>query len=198
MRRPFMVEFIGTPEGGKTTSIVNVANILKSMGYTVSILKESAEKLPKEIPKGSWDANLWMHYQTQAGVLKAKFFDSDVVLIDRGLVDSNFYGKKFLWEGVCTQLEYGKFRMQFMDELFPDFVLALIVKPKVAVQRRGVEGHLVNERYIKDYNKLFLKYYKEIECCPKELIDTTKFSVYEMNQEILKVLLKYLPDKKQE
>lgn len=96
MRKPFMVEFTGTPEAGKTTSIGNVANNLKSMGYKVAILKESAEKLPKEIPKGSWEANLWMHYQTQAGLLRAKFMEADIVLIDRGLIDSKFYGKKFL------------------------------------------------------------------------------------------------------
>ena len=109
MRRPFMVEFTGTPEAGKTTAIKNVANNLRNMGYDVIVLEESAEKLPKEIPKGSWYANLWMHYQTQAGLLKAQFFQSDIVLIDRGLIDSNFYGKKFLWENICTEEEYEKY-----------------------------------------------------------------------------------------
>ena len=46
MRKPFMVEFTGTPEAGKTTTIKNVANKLTNMGYRVSILQESAEKLP--------------------------------------------------------------------------------------------------------------------------------------------------------
>lgn len=192
MRKPFMVEFTGTPEAGKTTSIGNVLNNLRSMGYKVELLKESAEKLPREIPKGTWDANLWMHYQTQAGLLKAKFFEADIVLIDRGLVDSKFYGKKFLWEGVCTQQEYEKFRQQFLDELFPDFLVALMVPPEIAIQRRGGAGHLVNESYIGRYNEMFLRYYEEVTC-PKELIDTSSFSVYEMNQKILSVILSKLP-----
>ena len=48
MRKPFMVEFTGTPEAGKTTSIRNVANKLLNEGYTVAILEESAERLPEE------------------------------------------------------------------------------------------------------------------------------------------------------
>ena len=192
MRKPFMVEFTGTPEAGKTTSIANIAINLRSIGYSVSVLKESAEKLPEEIPKGTWYANLWMHYQTQAGLVKAKFYQTDIVLIDRGLVDSNFYGKKFLWEGICTNQEYQKFRQQFMDELFPDFLLALMVPPETAIKRRGGEGHLVNEEYLKKYNEMFLRYYEEIKC-PKRLVDTSKFDVYEMNQEILSVILENLP-----
>ena len=192
MRKPFMVEFSGTPEAGKTTSIGNVANNLKSRGYKVSVLKESAEKLPKEIAKGSWYANLWMHYQTQAGLLRAKFMQADIVLIDRGLIDSKFYGKKFLWEGVCTQEEYEQFKNQFMEELYPDFLMALMVPPEVALQRRGGEGRLVIEAYIRRYNEMFLRYYEEIKC-PKELIDTSKFNVYEMNQKILTVILEHLP-----
>ena len=192
MRKPFMVEFTGTPEAGKTTSIGNVANNLKSMGYKVAILKESAEKLPKEIPKGSWDANLWMHYQTQAGLLRAKFMQVDIILIDRGLIDSKFYGKKFLWEGVCTQEDYEKFKNQFMEDLYPDFLVALMVPPEVAVERRGGAGRLVNEAYIERYNEMFERYYEEVQC-PKELINTSKFDVYGMNKKILTVILEHLP-----
>lgn len=50
-RKPFMVEFSGTPEAGKTTAIRVVANMLEEVGCTTLILNESAEKLPKEIPK---------------------------------------------------------------------------------------------------------------------------------------------------
>lgn len=187
MRTPFVIEFTGTPEAGKTTSITNVSNALLSIGYKVSVLRESAEKLPKEIPKGIWDANLWMHHQTQAGLIRAKYFKTDIVLVDRGLIDSDFYGKKFLWEKECTEEEYQQFRKLFIEELFPDFVLALIVPPEIAIQRRGGEGRLVNEEYIRNYNKMFLRYYDSLTC-PKELIDTSEFSVYEMNQKVLGII----------
>ena len=192
MRKPFMVEFTGTPEAGKTTVIGNIYNKLTALGYSVFMLKESAEKLPSQIPKGTWDANLWMHYQTLSGILSAKYVDTDIVLIDRGLIDSNFYGKKFLWNHVCTEKEYGKFRNQFIDELFPDFLIALMVSPDIAVKRRGGEGSLVNEEYIKKYNEFFLMYYEQIKCS-KVLINTSQLNVYEMNNAIFDVIQEILP-----
>ena len=187
-----MVEFTGTPEAGKTTTINNVANKLQSLGYQVSILQESAEHLPVEIPKGTFDANLWMHYRTQSGLLKAKYEKADILLIDRGLIDSNFYGKKFLWEGTCTKDDYEKFRRQFLEELFPDFVIALVVSPETSIKRRGGEGRLVNQNYIREYNKLFMRYYQEIGC-PKTLIKTDELDVYEMNEKIFNIISSKLP-----
>ena len=192
MRKPFMVEFTGTPEAGKTTSIHHVFNEFGKEGYSVAICKESAEKLPELIPKGTPDANLWMHYQTQAGLLKAQFIRADILLIDRGLVDSNFYGKKFLWEGTYTEQEYEEFRKQFNEHLFPDFLIALMVPPEVSIQRRGGEGRLVNTRYINAYNNYFMNYYDEIEI-PKTLIDTSKLTENEMAPKIYSVIKSKMP-----
>ena len=191
MRKPFMVEFSGTPEAGKTTTIKNVANKLASKGYKISILQESAERLPTEIPKGIWDANLWMHYQTMAEILRASYIQSDIILIDRGLLDSDFYGKKFLWEGLISEEQYKKFRNQFIDELFPDFLIALTVSPTIAIKRRGGAGRLVNESYIVRYNELFGRYYNGL-ACKKFIIDTGEMSVYEMNELIFKIILENL------
>ena len=92
-RKPFMVEFSGTPEAGKTTTINTVANIMRNANYRVIVLRESAESLPDEIAKGTFQANMWMHFITQAGLLKAVHADADIALIDRGIVDSEFYVK---------------------------------------------------------------------------------------------------------
>ena len=192
MPKPFMVEFTGTPEAGKTTSIHNITNMLSSKGYNVKILRESAESLPSEIPKGTWQANLWMHYQTQAGILKAQFSKADIVLIDRGLVDSDFYGKKFLWENVYSEEQYTKFRSQFMNELFPNFVVALTVSVEISIARRGGEGRLVNKEYLKRYNEEFIKYYNEINIS-KTIIETSKMSIETMNKKIFDEISKVLP-----
>lgn len=192
MRKPFMVEFTGTPEAGKTTSIEQVKNLFQQEGYSVAISKESAEKLPEEIPKGTTNANLWMHYQTQAGLLKAQFSNADILLIDRGLVDSNFFGKKFLWEGAYTEQEYKEFRKQFNNNLFPDFLIALVVPPEVSIQRRGGEGRLVNKAYVKAYNSYFTKYYDELNI-EKMLVDTSALTRNEMVQKIFAVIKNHMP-----
>ena len=192
MRKSFMVEFTGTPEAGKTTTIKNVTNKLINEGYKVTVLQESAENLPNEIPKGTWDANMWMHYNTQAALIRAKYLDVDIVIIDRGLIDSNFYGMKFLWENVCNKQQYDNFRNKFIDELFPDFLIALTVSPEIAIKRRGGAGRLVNEEYIRKYNQVFMKYFETITT-PKTLIDTSDFTIYDINQLIFDCIKKILP-----
>lgn len=188
---PFIVEFSGTPEAGKTTAIGTVANMLRSNGYKVVTLQESAESLPLEIPKGSFDANLWMHLRTQSELLKAVYTQSDIILADRGLIDSFFYGWKFEKEGKCSEEEYEKFKKMFWNELVSDLFIALIVSPSVSIKRRGGEGRLVNQQYIENYNKMFLEYFNSVKA-KKELIRTDDMDVYEMNKSIYSTILKYL------
>lgn len=64
--------------------------------------------------------------------------------------------------------------------------------PDIAVKRRGGEGSLVNEEYIKKYNESFLMYYEQIKCS-KVLINTSQLNVYEMNNAIFDVIQEILP-----
>ena len=144
MSRPFMVEFSGTPEEGKTTTINAVADMLRKNDYKTIILKESAESLPSEIPKGTFDANMWMHFITQSGLISALYSKADIVLIDRGIIDSEFYGQKFLNDGLCTKAKYDEFKKMFLQHLKPNLFIALMVTPEESVKRRGGEGRLVN------------------------------------------------------
>lgn len=190
--KPFMVEFSGTPEAGKTTTISTVANMLRSQNYKVMTLKESAESLPEEIEKGTFYANMWMHFITQAGLLKASHSNADIVLIDRGSIDSEFYGQKFLAEGACTTAQYNEFKRTFVECLKPNLFIALMVSPEVSIKRRGGEGKLVNKNYIKNYNELFLNFFEHVKQ-KKELIMTEQMDIYTMNEVVLSIILKHLP-----
>ena len=189
--RPFIVEFSGTPEAGKTTTIGTVSNMLRSQGYEVMTLRESAESLPDEIEKGTFDANMWMHCITQAGLLMAIHSKVDIVLVDRGSVDSNFYGYKFLQEGMCTVQQYEDFKKTFIEKLKPDLFIALIVSPEVSFKRRGGEGRLVTEEYIGQYNFLFSQFFENIKE-NKVLIKTDNMDVYTMNNTVNETILKNL------
>lgn len=190
--KPFMVEFSGTPEAGKTTTIMKLADMLQNRNYKVMTLKESAESLPSEIPKGTFDANMWMHLITQAGVLKAIYSDADIVLIDRGVIDSEFYGEKYLAEKGCTKKQHAEFKRTFLKYLKPDLFMALMVTPEEAIKRRGGEGRLVNKKYIQTYNKLYLKFFGTVEVA-KNMLITDKMTSCEMSHEILNIILKHLP-----
>ena len=189
--RPFIVEFSGTPEAGKTTTIGTVANMLRNKGYKVITLRESAEMLPEEIPKGTFEGNLWMHMITQSELLRASYSKSDIVLADRGIIDSYFYGWKFKKEKKCTKREYEEFKNTFLKRLVPDLLIALMVSPELSIKRRGGEGRLVNTEYVRSYNELFLDFYGKTKV-QKELIITDKLDIYEMNTIIYDITLKYM------
>lgn len=189
-RKPFMVEFSGTPEAGKTTTINTVANIMRNANYRVIVLRESAESLPDEIAKGTFQANMWMHFITQAGLLKAVHADADIALIDRGIVDSEFYGQKFLLEGGCSKDEYEEFERTFLQCLKPDLFITLMVTPEEAIKRRGGEGRLVNREYVRKYNEAYLKYFRTVQY-PKELINTEMKEPFEVSKQVSDIILNY-------
>lgn len=189
-RKPFMVEFSGTPEAGKTTTINTVANIMRNANYRVIVLRESAESLPDEIAKGTFQANMWMHFITQAGLLKAVYADADIALIDRGIVDSEFYGQKFLSEGGCSKDEYEEFERTFLKCLKPDLFITLMVTPEEAIKRRGGEGRLVNREYVRKYNEAYLKYFRTVQY-PKELINTEMKEPSEVSKQVSDIILNY-------
>lgn len=189
-RKPFMVEFSGTPEAGKTTTINTVANIMRNANYRVIVLRESAESLPDEIAKGTFQANMWMHFITQAGLLKAVHADADIALIDRGIVDSEFYGQKFLLEGGCSKEEYEEFERTFLQCLKPDLFITLMVTPEGAIKRRGGEGRLVNREYVRKYNEAYLKYFRKVQY-PKELINTEMKEPSEVSKQVSNIILNY-------
>ena len=97
-----------------------------------------------------------------------------------------------MWENLVTKEQYENFRKQFIEELFPNFLIALTVSPLTAIKRRGGAGHLVNNVYIKKYNEFFMRYYNELKC-NKVIIETEKLDIYQMNDIIYKVILKNLP-----
>lgn len=189
-RKPFMVEFSGTPEAGKTTTINTVANIMRNANYRVIVLRESAESLPDEIAKGTFQANMWMHFITQAGLLKAVHADADIALIDRGIVDSEFYGQKFLLDGGCSKDEYEEFERTFLQCLKPDLFITLMVTPEEAIKRRGGEGRLVNREYVRKYNEAYLKYFRKVQY-PKELINTEMKEPSEVSKQVSDIILNY-------
>lgn len=190
--KPFMVEFSGTPEAGKTTAITLVANMLEDKGYKTMILKESAESLPEEIKKGTFEANLWMHLITQAGILKAQYSNVDIVLIDRGIIDSKFYAWKFFEEGKCSAKQFSEFQKTCLSKITPDLFISVLALPETAIKRRGGEGRLVTKRYLEVYNSLFMKFLVTIPT-KKKLIKSDELNQIELSNVIFEIILNAIP-----
>jgi GTPase SAR1 family protein len=89
--KPFTVEFLGTPEAGKTTVINQICRESTNRDK-ITYVRESAEITPNYFAKGSMQAHFWMRLTTAKKLLEKNFSSSadSIILVDRGIVDSIF------------------------------------------------------------------------------------------------------------
>lgn len=193
-----IVEFTGTPEAGKTTCIKNMINHFNQKGYSVDYIQESAEIVSQNIPKGSFNSHLWMRLHSLEMILSQRHNQSDILLVDRGIIDGIFYTYLFLArnpkeEKNCSAL------IQFLNQLdflLPNFLFVFTANPDVSINRRGGEGRLVTHDYIKTYNRMLTSFIPNIPV-PYKVIDSSYLSKDEVStivtQEITNLLSKKQP-----
>ncbi len=181
-----MIEFLGTPEAGKTTTIHRLQKEL-SKKYTISIMQEAAEIVPSYFPKGSIAAHFWMRLNTAKNILEYQFStDSEVLLIDRGLFDTLFWNYYY---SSISQLstEVAQLANKFFQNIGiknPDLVVYLSTKPDEAINRRGGEGRIVTLDFLKNFNSLLDEFIKTIPV-PVFHLDTTGLSKDDVFKEVL-------------
>ena len=193
--RPYIIEFTGTPEAGKTTSIMKIISILKSHGFNVGHIKESAEILPNCIPKRSWHAHIWMRCTTIAELIEMTYRSQyDVVICDRGALDALFFGYKFMYEERCSFHQLNTY-IDFIKEakVEPDFLITLYTTPEEAIRRRGGEGTLVTEKWLTDYNNLLHSFYSE-QAIDKIWLDTTNQTADQVKDYLVNIIEKKTKD----
>jgi len=153
--RPFVVEFTGTPEAGKTTTIKQVIPIIKeNLNCNVSFVQESAEIVPSILKKGSFEANCWMSEKAISSVLcQINNSSNDIIIADRGYIDRIFFGYKYFVEGTCSKDQYSEYMKTFSKpETLSNLCIVLKTTPEEAIRRRGGEGRLVTLEWVKSYN----------------------------------------------
>lgn len=86
-RRPFIIEFAGTPKSGKTTTISAIHQFLKRNRVMVTTFQERASVAPL-VDKGTAFFNTWVTCATLNGIIEALEDEKlDVLILDRGLFD---------------------------------------------------------------------------------------------------------------
>lgn len=154
-RKPFIVEFTGTPEAGKTTVIKSLHKRLIDLGYKVKVYPESAENSPSFFKKGCIEAKLWINFDITKHVLEAPYqTDYDIVLFDRGSIDNIFW---MYLDSVYNPNISSKSCVlkDILTDYYPDFLIALNVSVEETIKRRGGEGRLVTREFVTTYNRLF-------------------------------------------
>ena len=98
MKRPIVIEFSGLPNSGKTTLLHNLDKLCKSNGINAIIIQEPAELLPKLIPKGSIEQNLWITLETLQKNLEISFQTKYLTLL---LIYNSKPPKVFFFRWLC-------------------------------------------------------------------------------------------------
>lgn len=143
-KRPFVIEFIGTPRTGKTTVINNLYEFFKKAGYKILLIEElttskyyKEEVLPhkKEMTIGEYNLHI-MHVAFDQ-LKQAIESDYDVVLIDRGINDRQIWNYIRLQKGDLSGEDcqkamhtYGEFSRKWINVL-----VQLKVDAKTSVER---------------------------------------------------------------
>lgn len=184
---PLMIEFLGTPEAGKTTTIHRIKEELCKT-YKASIIQESAEIVPAGFSKGSLESHFWMRLTTAKTVLEKQFSnDSEIFLIDRGLIDTLFWDYYYGATKRLTPKEvtYANDFFKNIGIHFPDLVIYLSTTPEEAIRRRGGEGRVVTFEFLKQFNGL-LDCFMETVSVPVFHLDTTGMSKDDVFESVIK------------
>lgn len=191
---PFLIEFLGTPEAGKTSLIRRLREEL-SESFSVSVVQESAEKAPHILPKGSMEAHLWMQYQTINDLLVAQYSTNfDIILIDRGIIDSILWNRYYYSIGKISDEVFNFSNTLFENSFvqFPNQVYYLTTSPEEAIKRRGgTEGRIVTLDFVRRFNSVVDSFMQNYTY-PFYKLDTTDltkaekfFAIYEHLSNVL-------------
>lgn len=136
-RRAFVLEFAGTPKSGKSTSVEAVRHFFSRNGYRVHVLAERAAMCP--IPmKGHLFFNTWCMASMLAELLANVETETDLIIVDRGLMDSLVWLVMQKNRGEISSEEatsFERFALLPRWTSLIDLALVMYVDPKEALDR---------------------------------------------------------------
>lgn len=170
MRTNKVIEFTGIPNSGKTTLIHRIKRELpKNYGITVQVQREDAEIVPVEIPKKTWDRNVWITFGQLQSIVQAYHSPADIVLLDRGLFDAMFWAKFMLDQNTATSKQ-SEGVISILDQMYknldfyPDYLFLIDTSVEEALRRRALmEGSSVYSKpdFLNQYHKMFFEVFKD-------------------------------------
>lgn len=194
--RPITIEFTGPPNSGKTTLIHNLAKSLQEKGFSVKVMQEDAELVPKEIPKKTWARNAWITFGQLQSLIEIPYSDAQIILLDRGYCDALFWSRFLRLQDACSQEQsdslYGILQeMNTQFNLLPDWLFIIDVSVEESIKRRyalGGEIILTNEDFISLYKSELDEFYKGITSF-QWYLDTTNLQISDVYELALSKIL---------
>ena len=181
-----IIEFIGSPDAGKTTSIRALKECLESSGTTCELVLETRGKnIFPQSKRGTLEYNTLVGGITCGRIkeIVAKS-SSDIILVDKGYADYLFFVDYYLESGKTSEAEAEQAKLLYSDfGIVPDILIMLTCIPEVAATRceDAVETRTVKlQKSIDAVCKFYAKWNKT----KKFMFDTSYMTV----EEVVKVI----------
>lgn len=186
-----IIEFMGTPEAGKTTTIEIIKNKLEAQGKKVAVISEIYSRGPLKGMKNHTDLRIGVVVSIIKEIIETRHIGYDYILVDRGLYDRLFFNE---FDFFRKKIDYSQRieRESFIDFSIrnsiynPDKVFVFMVDSEVSLFRRGGEGNFVTKENVLDFNKVLNDFSKFIPEDIKVEVETTNMSVDEVVEFIFK------------
>lgn len=139
-KRPFIIEFCGSPKSGKTQAATSLTIFLKRNGFNVRVLTERASVSPVSDKRNPF-FNIWTGASVLTGLipyLSEPVTDVDVVIADRGIFDTLCW---FTWleqNGALPEDEASDLENFFSTKRFrqaTDLILTFTASPEISLER---------------------------------------------------------------
>lgn len=124
---PFMIEFTGSPDSGKTTCITELDKFLRRHDFRVLRPQEGAEVI-RHVPRSTPEYNLRTGLYALEKVIDYSYGHAyDIVIFDRCIFDT--YGWMMYWDakGLLKTGERERFQNFFLSSFWADRIIAAYV-----------------------------------------------------------------------
>ena len=219
-KKPFVIEFTGTPRTGKTTIINNLYDLFTKSGIKVSMLEEftTSKKYKKEIKPNlknqykkivNFEIPRYVKEELECEIKK----ENDIILIDRSLFDRLIWVDRLHLKGELTKEEYEEYKKEYVPMIKDkiDIIIGTYTDATTSI-KRDYKAYLslekrsfLNEEKVNEYNTSLINIEKlsKKENINFYLFDTTNKSQRECTIDITNKILdciktKYIDELKKE
>lgn len=211
-KKPYVIEFTGTPRTGKTTLINNLLDFFKKGGFNVNVIEEfttskvyKQEVYPLLKDKDKKAINIEVPKYVLTDINNCISENPDIIIVDRCLFDRLIWmDRLFLKDGI-TSNEYDDYKSKYIP-LIKEKINIIIgtYTDSITALKRDYNANLslekrnfLNEENINEYNNslLNMKNIAEQEDINFKLFDTTNKNIRETSLEVTKYILKNMKEK---
>jgi len=210
-KKPYIIEFTGTPRSGKTSIINNLYEFFKKANFNVILIEdfttskkyndEIKTKL-KDLDKKSFNLEIskFVLKELEKNIRK----NPDIILMDKSLLDRLIWIDRLYLKEEITEDEYNEYINYYLpiikekiNKIIGTYANSLVALRRDYYNNLSLEARtFLNEQNIKEYNKSL----KRMRIKDKEnnlnfeLLNSSNISMRELSIKIVKSILKDMKD----